>query len=253
MAGGRMTDVLGKVTDVQQTLSYGSSKMGRTFLRLGLTAFVACGVLVWLQPDDFSIFEWAMTYSGLVVGAACALYGLDRWLRPKPLLVLSSKGLQKCLDTLKTFLIPWHEVKGVETADITGTYRGRTVTVTGVTVVLVTRAFYDQHIHVDVPAARARLGIPFHPEGRDGAGRAASRQLWGDGDRAARGGHVSLAGVPRQEAGAGDRPAHLRRLSAEIEIPPRSSPRKRGPITTTIRYGFPHSRERRPKESNPPL
>jgi hypothetical protein len=149
MAGGRMTDVLGKVTDVQQTLSYGSGKMGRTFLRLGLTAFVACGVLVWLQPDDFSIFEWAMTYSGLVVGAACALYGLDRWLRPKPLLVLSSKGLQKCLDTLKTFLIPWHEVKGVETADITGTYRGRTVTVTGVTVVLVTRAFYDQHIHVD--------------------------------------------------------------------------------------------------------
>ena len=144
-----MTDVLGKVTDVQQTLSYGSGKMGRTFLRLGLTALVACGVLVWLQPPDFSSLEWAMTYFGLAVGAACALYGLDRWLRPKPLLVLSPKGVQITVDTLKTFLIPWHQVKGVESTDITGRYRGRTITVLGVTVVLVTRAFYDQHIHVD--------------------------------------------------------------------------------------------------------
>lgn len=142
-------DVLGKVTDVQRTLSYGSGKMGRTFLRLGLTALAACGVLAWLQPPDFNRFEWAMTWFGLLIGTGCALYGLDRWLRPKPLLVLSPRGLEKCLDTLKTFLIPWHEVKGVETADITGRYRGRTVTVTGVTVVLVTRAFYDQHIHVD--------------------------------------------------------------------------------------------------------
>jgi hypothetical protein len=144
-----MTDILGKVTDVQKTLSYGSGKMGRTFLRLGLTALAACGVLVWLQPDDFNKFEWAMTYFGLVVGAACALYGLDRWLRPKPLLVLSPKGVQITIDTLKTFLIPWHEVKGVETTDITGTWRGREVTVIGVTVLLVTRAFYEQHIHVD--------------------------------------------------------------------------------------------------------
>jgi hypothetical protein len=143
------TDLLGKVTDVQQTLSYGSGKMGRTFLRLGLTALAACGVLAWLQPPDFNMFEWAMTYFGLVVGAACALYGLDRWLRPKPLLVLSPKGVQITIDTLKTFLIPWHEVKGVEKTDITGTWRGRTVTVTGVTVVLVTRAFYEAHIHVD--------------------------------------------------------------------------------------------------------
>ena len=78
-----MNDLIGKATDVQQTLSYGSSKMGRRILRLGLTALVACGVLVWLQPSDFNPLEWAMTYSGLVIGAACALYGFDRWLRPK--------------------------------------------------------------------------------------------------------------------------------------------------------------------------
>lgn len=144
-----MTDVLGKVTDVQQTLSYGSGKMGLTFLRLGLTALAACGVLAWLQPRDFSSLEWAMTYFGLAVGAGCALYGFNRWLRPKALLVLSPKGVQIHIDTLKTFLIPWHEVKGVETADISGTFRGRTVHFSGVTVVLVSRAFYDARIHVD--------------------------------------------------------------------------------------------------------
>lgn len=156
-----MTDLLGKVTDVQKTLSYGSGKMGRTFLRLGLTALAASGVLVFLQPSDFSKFEWAMTYFGLAVGAACALYGLDRWLRPKPLLVLSPRGVQITLDTLKTFLIPWDEVKGVEQTDITGTYRGRTVTVIGVTVVLVSRAFYETHIHVDSLVLRGP-GWEFH-------------------------------------------------------------------------------------------
>lgn len=144
-----MTDVLGKVTDVQKTLSYGSGKMGRRALRLGLTALVACGILAWLKPDDFGPIQWTMTYAGIAIGAACALYGLDRWLRPKPLLVLSPKGVQITLDTLKTFLIPWHQVKGVETTDITARYRGRTETIFGVTVVLVTRAFYDEHIHVN--------------------------------------------------------------------------------------------------------
>jgi hypothetical protein len=144
-----MTDILGKVTDVHKTLAYASGKMGRTFLRLGLTALAACSVLVWLQPSDFGKLEWAMTGFGLLVGAACTLYGFDRWLRPKPLLVLSPKGVQITIDTLKTFLIPWHEVKRIETTDITGTWRGRTVFLPGVTVVLVTRAFYDRHIHVD--------------------------------------------------------------------------------------------------------
>jgi hypothetical protein len=143
------TDMLGKVTDVQKTLSYGSGKMGRRILRLGLTAFAVCGALVWLQPPKFSSLEWTMTYAGIAIGAVCTLYGLDRWLRPKPLLVLSPRGLQITLDTLKTFLIPWHDVKGVDTIDITASYRGRLETIFGVTVVLVTRAFYDQHIHVN--------------------------------------------------------------------------------------------------------
>jgi hypothetical protein len=144
-----MTDVLGNVTDVHKTLSYGSGKVGRYYLRLGLVLFAACGAIVWLQPSDFSRLQWTMAYAGLVLGAGGVLYGLHRWLRPRAMLVLSPRGMQIHVDMVKTFFIPWHEVKGVETADITGTWRNRRVVVTGVTVVLVSRAFYDQHIHIN--------------------------------------------------------------------------------------------------------
>lgn len=143
-----MTDVLGKMTDIHKTLTYASGKLGGHFLRLGLAALAACGALVWLQPPGFSKFEWAMTGFGLVVGAACALYGFVRWRWPKPMLTLSPAGLRLNIDMVKSVLIPWHAVKGVDTIDIRGRVAGRTVFLPGVTVVLVTRAFYDAHIHV---------------------------------------------------------------------------------------------------------
>jgi len=143
------TDAPGTATDAQKTLAYGSGRMGRKFMQIGLVCVAACGALVWLQPRDFSTPDWAMTSFGLAIGAACTLYGLDRMLRPKSLLVLSPAGVQVHIDTLKTFLIPWHEVKGIDAIDITGTFRRAPVTFSGVTVVLVSRAFYDRQIHVD--------------------------------------------------------------------------------------------------------
>ena len=144
-----MTDLLGNVTDVHKTLTYASGKLGGHFLRLGLAALAACGALVWLQPPGFGKFEWAMTGFGLAVGAACALYGLVRWLRPTPLLTLSPAGLRLNIDMVKSVFIPWHAVKGVDSIDIGGRVAGRTVFLPGVTVVLVTRAFYRRHIHVN--------------------------------------------------------------------------------------------------------
>lgn len=143
-----MTDVLGNVTDAQKTVVYSSSRMGRKFFRLGLTAFVACAVLVWLQPSDFGPFQWAMVAFGLVVGGACALYGLSRWLAPQPMLTLSPAGLRLHIDFVKTVLIPWHAIQGVDSIDISGRVGRQSVFLPGVTVVLVTRTFYDRHIHV---------------------------------------------------------------------------------------------------------
>jgi hypothetical protein len=143
-----MTDVLGNVTDVQRTVVYTSSKLGAWFLRMGLVALGAGGFLVWLQPSDFGPFDWMMVVAALAVGGGCTLYGLSRWRSPRPMLTLSPAGLRLHMDFVKTVLIPWHAVQGVDSIDISGRVGRNDVFLPGVTVVLVTRAFYDRHIHV---------------------------------------------------------------------------------------------------------
>lgn len=141
-----MTDVIGNVTDVQKTLSYHGGKLGGWFLRMGVTALVAGTVLVFLQPDG--AFEWFMIGLTLTVGAGSALYGFSRWRSPKPMLTLSPAGLRLHMEFVKTVLIPWREIHGVDSIDISGRVAGRDAYLPDVTVVLVTRAFYDRYIHV---------------------------------------------------------------------------------------------------------
>ncbi|MGE0289210.1 MAG: hypothetical protein AB7I42_23630 [Bradyrhizobium sp.] len=142
-----MADVHGKVADVQTTVSYDSGKLGRRFLELGAVALVAGGILIYLQPNEFG--EWAMVVVALVVGAASTLYGFLRWKSPQPMLALSPAGLRLHIDFVKTVLIPWPAIHGVDTIDISGRVAGKAAFLPDVTVVLVTRAFYDRHIHVN--------------------------------------------------------------------------------------------------------
>jgi hypothetical protein len=143
-----MNDVIGKVTDVHRVLAYSGRKISRWFLQMGLVALAAGAVLLYIQPD-FSAFEWFMLALTLAVGAASTLYGLVRlWVPGKPMLLMSPAGLRLHFDFLKTMVIPWHEVRGVDTIDIEGEFRGTPVLFTGVTVVLVSRQFYDRRIHV---------------------------------------------------------------------------------------------------------
>jgi hypothetical protein len=144
-----MNDVIGKVTDVHRVLAYSGRKISRWFLKMGLVALAAGAVLLYIQPD-FSTFEWFMLSLTLAVGGASTLYGLVRlWVPGKPMLLMSPAGLRLHFDFLKTMVIPWHEVRGVDTIDIEGEFRGTPVLLTGVTVVLVSRKFYDRRIHVD--------------------------------------------------------------------------------------------------------
>lgn len=143
-----MNDVLGNVTDMQRTVVYTTSKLGAWFLRMGLVALAAGGFLVWLQPSDFGPFDWTMVVAALAIGGASALYGLSRWLSPQPMLTLSPAGLRLHIDFVKTVLIPWHAIQGVDSIDISGRVGRHDVFLPDVTVVLVTRAFYDRNIHV---------------------------------------------------------------------------------------------------------
>lgn len=144
-----MPSPLAAVTDPNRTLSWYPTKIGRWFLGYGLTGLAAGGFLLWLQPDDFSAFEWFMLYLTLLVCVPCTLYGLHRWLkRGTPLLVLSPAGLRIHIDFVKTIEIPWREVRGLAKDTVTGTFRGERVEFTDVTVVLVTKDFYDRRIHI---------------------------------------------------------------------------------------------------------
>lgn len=142
-----MTDLIGKVTDVNQTLAYGGQKMGRQFLRLGVVAVAVCGVWIWLGPNNS--FDWMAAAAGIALGIPLTIYGLVKWLAPPtPALVISPQGIRQYLDFVRTIDIPWHEVRGVDSVEISGKVGRDYHHLQNVTVVLVTRHFYDRHIHV---------------------------------------------------------------------------------------------------------
>jgi hypothetical protein len=149
IAGNPDSALGANIADVQQTLAYSSRKQHRQWLiSLGLPALVAGGVLVYIQPPDFTVFEWIMTAAALGLGGAMTLYTAFRLIVPgKPRLLLSPAGLRIHFEWHKDIVIPWREVQGVDTADIQARFRGTPVLFAGVTVVLVSRAFYDRHIH----------------------------------------------------------------------------------------------------------
>jgi hypothetical protein len=124
--------------------------MNRKWLAIGLVLLaIGIGFAFW-QPGDFKEYDWFMTGLSLVLGVLMTGYALFRMLVPgKPLLTLSPDGLRLTIEWVKTVRIPWHEVKGVDTIDITGRMRGQLIHCPGVTVVLVSQAFYDRHIHVN--------------------------------------------------------------------------------------------------------
>ena len=135
------------VTDVQQTLAYGRQKMNRKWFGTGLVSLAAGAVITYLGPDSLS--DWFMIVLAFALGGFLVLYALFRTLVPgKPKLVLSPRGIRINIEWVKDIDIPWQEVRGVDTIDIRTTLYGYPVELLGVTVVLVSRAFYDRHIQI---------------------------------------------------------------------------------------------------------
>jgi hypothetical protein len=142
-----MNDAISPVTDVHQTLTYDSSKIGPMMLKLGLVS-LGCGAFIYYISDRPSALDWIMVVFAFALGALATLYGLMRWLHPQPMVTMSPAGLSIHIDFVKTIRIPWAQVRDIDSVDITGTLRGVPVSFSGVTVVLVSPAFYDRYIHV---------------------------------------------------------------------------------------------------------
>lgn len=140
-----MNNAIGKATDVQQTLAYGSGKLSRGFLLKGFVAVALGAAVAYLQPHGSARIMMALIFA---FGAASVIYGLVLRFKSKPLLVMSPAGLRLHVDFHKGIVIPWHEVRGVDSIDVSGSVRGRRFLAPGVTAVLVSRSFYDRHIYI---------------------------------------------------------------------------------------------------------
>lgn len=146
--------------DVHQALEYRCDTTvvrllptGLLLIFLGLVIFV----LVDLDREPWTIIGIVLCW---VMGVA--LVGFTLWRRShpgKPIFTLAPEGIHYRIPLVKKFLIPWHEIQGVDTIDIeagywsilwsTETFRYTTFVLRDVTVVLLPKPFYDKWIHVD--------------------------------------------------------------------------------------------------------
>lgn len=135
----------GNAADVHQTVTYDAVKL--VWFQVGLAAALIAVSLLMLSDGRarYQPIAWAM----LVAGSAWGLFQLGRTLFPgPPMLELSPKGLR--LRTAgKNLFVPWQEVHGVDSTTITmpmGQGLNRDIVYPRITVVLVSRSFFDRAI-----------------------------------------------------------------------------------------------------------
>ena len=143
-----------ETADVHATLEYRVDAELADGLPIGvLTVF--CGLAI------FAMEQPALPPLGTTIGAAAAIaVGIGiaelalwrRFRRGGPVYVLSPTGVHYRGPWMKEIVIPWREIKGIDTIDVTWrhwlTRYPHDMTSRGVTVVLVSKPFYDAYIHI---------------------------------------------------------------------------------------------------------
>jgi hypothetical protein len=150
--------------DVHQILEYRTATAIVRLLPTGLL-MIFLGLFIFVLADPGR--EPVATYLGipLVLVTGSALIGFALWTRAnpsKPVYTLSPAGVHYQIPWVKEFLIPWHEIQGTNTINFVttqwlptflffdkywGPYRSTSI-FRDVTVVLVSKQFYDSQIFV---------------------------------------------------------------------------------------------------------
>jgi hypothetical protein len=136
--------------DVQRTLSFTTQKVVVGSLPLALGLLLLGLVAARFTDRDGAIAGWLLIVFSLVG------IGFIVWRRTTPgppMLVLSPDGIDLRIIGVKVVRIPWREIRAIDSGDVVGSVwlsRGPTsITFKDVTSVLVSRSFYEAHIHVD--------------------------------------------------------------------------------------------------------
>lgn len=142
--------------DLHQVLEY---RLATAIVRLLPTGLllIFLGLFVFALADPDRESSWTFVGIGLCFVFGLAVIGFALWRRSnhgKPLFTLSPAGVHYRIAWTKEFLIPWREIRDVDTVDITGTHwslhHGAVpILFRDVTVVLVSKQFYDSRIFVN--------------------------------------------------------------------------------------------------------
>ena len=125
------------------------------WLPIGVLA-IFCGLFLFAieQPGLPPLKVTLVAVAGIACGLGITALALLRRFRPgRPLYVLAPDGIHIRWPLIKEILVPWNEIKGVDTIDIPlrhwfwRSYLG--MTSAGATVFVVSKEFYDAHIHLD--------------------------------------------------------------------------------------------------------
>ncbi|CAN7645145.1 hypothetical protein LJR090_005687 [Bosea sp. LjRoot90] len=163
-AGGRAVDDEGR--DLHRTLEYRATTSIARLLPTGLLLiFIGLALLVLADASDkpSSWGHYLFIALAVAVGIGVVAVALRARYRPgKPLFALSPAGIDYRIPWVKQVLIPWHEVQAVEAADIVTklfnpmslfasgpTLLYRTSLHPDVTVIVVSRQFYETVLHVN--------------------------------------------------------------------------------------------------------
>ena len=144
-----------------QTLEYRTAAAVTRLLPVGLL-LIFLGLALLVLADADSKLSGPPVLPALCVALGVGLGALALWRRSnpgKPYISLSPDGVRYRIPWVKEFLIPWNEVKGVETTEIAmdlpwylglfAPYYYRALVFRDVTVLLVTKRFYEETIFVD--------------------------------------------------------------------------------------------------------
>lgn len=148
--------------DVRLTLEYRSATAIARLLPTGLL-LVFLGLCIFALADtDREPMILVGVILCWVTGIALIATALWRRTNPgAPLFTLSPSGIHYRIPWVKDFLIPWREIQGVDTIDVVAGYwsllwnariptpRYRTMVFRTVTVIAVSKEFYEQEIFVD--------------------------------------------------------------------------------------------------------
>ncbi len=148
--------------EIDRTLEYRSAAvMVRLFPTGLLLIFLGLFILVLADPAPI----WTMVAASLCVAFGISLVGLALWRRihhGKPLFTLSPDGIGYRIPWIQSLQIPWSEIRGIDTIDVEARYWSfwdfyygfqviptrKVVTYPNVTVVLVSKPFYDRRMTV---------------------------------------------------------------------------------------------------------